>query len=96
MLFIINDENGSEVSHDSWNKKRRPILEWLSTLSPTAFIRSRAGDVLVESGFPFASVLLMPYSPRLMETNTKSVLTDLQAFDVASLKGRLIELRRYL
>ena len=50
----------------------------------------------MESGFPFASVLLMPYSPRLMETNTKSVLTDLQAFDVASLKGRLIELRRYL
>jgi hypothetical protein len=49
-----------------------------------------------ESGFPFASPVLMPYSPRLMETNTKSVLTDLQAFDVASLKGRLIELRRYL
>ncbi len=31
-----------------------------------------------------------------METTTKSVLTDLQAFDVASLKGRLSELRRYL
>jgi hypothetical protein len=31
-----------------------------------------------------------------MEKTPKSVLTDLQAFDVASLKGRLIELRRYL
>jgi hypothetical protein len=32
-----------------------------------------------------------------METTpAKSVLIDLQAFDVASLSGRLIELRRYL
>ncbi len=35
-------------------------------------------------------------SPLSMETTIKSVLTDLQAFDVASLKGRLSELRRYL
>lgn len=31
-----------------------------------------------------------------MQPTNKSVLTDLQAFDVASLKGRLSELRRYL
>jgi|GEM_PF-3560647 hypothetical protein len=36
------------------------------------------------------------YSAGLMEATPKSVLTDLQAFDMASLKGRLIELRRYL
>jgi hypothetical protein len=38
----------------------------------------------------------MTYGQHPMETTQKSVLTDLQAFDVASLKGRLIELRRYL
>lgn len=57
---------------------------------------TNAGPGVVWAGFPFAYAVGMPYSPLLMETNTKSVLTDLQAFDVASLKGRLIELRRYL
>jgi hypothetical protein len=43
-----------------------------------------------------ASTDRMTYGQHPMETTQKSVLTDLQAFDVASLKGRLIELRRYL
>ena len=43
-----------------------------------------------------ASALGLLYLPADMEKTNKSVLTDLQAFDVASLKGRLSELRRYL
>lgn len=46
--------------------------------------------------FALATPGALTYGQRPMETTQKSVLTDLQAFDVASLKGRLIELRRYL
>ena len=44
----------------------------------------------------FACVCRRRVVSGMMEKTNKSVLTDLQAFDVASLKGRLSELRRYL
>ncbi len=62
-----------------------------NSCSPALAAISSSLDVILPC-IPASSVL----SGLSMETTTKSVLTDLQAFDVASLKGRLSELRRYL
>jgi len=48
------------------------------------------------TGIPGCSLTVLPYLTTTMDNRNKAVLTDLQAYDTAALKGRLGELRRYL
>jgi hypothetical protein len=47
-------------------------------------------------GIPGCSTATLRYLNPSMDNRNKAILTDLQAYDTAALKGRLSELRRYL